>query len=137
MSNPWIQHVKRFANENNISYACAIPLAKKTYRHNVNQEEESYNYLQNAIYLKNLMKLNERLNEIDKSIKLLTYEKSNVRKRKSSTKQEREEYLKRQIERTKKLQKEERLRQKIDEELDLLILTKNLGNVHNELRQLF
>ena len=83
MSNPWIQHVKRFANENNISYACAIPLAKKTYRHNVNQEEESYNYLQNAIYLKNLMKLNERLNEIDKSIKLLTYEKSNVRKRKS------------------------------------------------------
>lgn len=31
MTNPWIDHVKKFAAQNNISYACAIPMAAKTY----------------------------------------------------------------------------------------------------------
>lgn len=30
--NPWIQHVKKYSEENNISYACAIPQAKTTYK---------------------------------------------------------------------------------------------------------
>ena len=31
MVNPWIEHVKKFAADNNISYGCAISLAAKTY----------------------------------------------------------------------------------------------------------
>jgi len=30
-SNPWVEHVKKYAKENNMTYACAIPEAKKTY----------------------------------------------------------------------------------------------------------
>jgi hypothetical protein len=30
--NPWIQHVKRYAKEHNVSYMCAISDAKKTYK---------------------------------------------------------------------------------------------------------
>ena len=30
-SNPWVEHVKQYAKENNITCACAIPEAKKTY----------------------------------------------------------------------------------------------------------
>ena len=31
MTNPWIEHVKKYAKDNNISYGCAITEAKKTY----------------------------------------------------------------------------------------------------------
>ena len=31
MTNPWIEHVKKYAKDNNISYACAISKAKETY----------------------------------------------------------------------------------------------------------
>jgi hypothetical protein len=31
MSNPWIEFVKKYAQENNISYACAIGPASKVY----------------------------------------------------------------------------------------------------------
>jgi hypothetical protein len=30
--NPWITHVKNYAKENNISYACAISEAKNSYK---------------------------------------------------------------------------------------------------------
>jgi hypothetical protein len=30
-NNPWVEHVKKYAKENNITYACAITEAKKTY----------------------------------------------------------------------------------------------------------
>ena len=30
-NNPWVEHVKKYAKENNMIYACAIPEAKKTY----------------------------------------------------------------------------------------------------------
>ena len=30
-SNPWVEHVKKYAKENNMTYACAILEAKKTY----------------------------------------------------------------------------------------------------------
>jgi hypothetical protein len=29
--NPWIEHVKKYSKENNVSYACAISEAGKTY----------------------------------------------------------------------------------------------------------
>lgn len=29
--NPWIEHVKKYAKDNNISYGCAISMAKDTY----------------------------------------------------------------------------------------------------------
>jgi len=31
-SNPWIQHVKKYAKDNGISYSCAISEASKTYK---------------------------------------------------------------------------------------------------------
>ena len=31
MVNPWVEHVKQFAKQNNKTYACAIPEAAKTY----------------------------------------------------------------------------------------------------------
>jgi len=30
-NNPWVEHVKKYAKENNMTYACAIPEAKKSY----------------------------------------------------------------------------------------------------------
>ena len=32
MSNPWVEHVKKFAKDNNITYMCAITEASKTYK---------------------------------------------------------------------------------------------------------
>ncbi len=32
MSNPWVEHVRKYAKENNISYMCAITEASKTYK---------------------------------------------------------------------------------------------------------
>jgi hypothetical protein len=32
MSNPWIKHVKKYALDNNMSYACALSEASKTYK---------------------------------------------------------------------------------------------------------
>ena len=31
MTNPWIEHVRKYAKDNNISYACAISKASDTY----------------------------------------------------------------------------------------------------------
>ena len=31
MVNAWIEHVRQYAKENNLTYACAIPYASKTY----------------------------------------------------------------------------------------------------------
>ena len=31
MVNKWIEHVKKYAKDNNVTYACAISEAKKTY----------------------------------------------------------------------------------------------------------
>ena len=32
MSNPWVEHVRKFAKENGITYMCAISEASKTYK---------------------------------------------------------------------------------------------------------
>ena len=32
MSNPWIEHVRKYAKDNNITYMCAITEASKTYK---------------------------------------------------------------------------------------------------------
>ena len=32
MSNPWVEHVKKYAKDNNITYMCAITEASKTYK---------------------------------------------------------------------------------------------------------
>jgi len=38
VNNPWVEHVKKYAKENNMTYACAIPEAKKKYT-KVDKEE--------------------------------------------------------------------------------------------------
>ena len=32
MSNPWVEHVRKYAKDNNMTYMCAITEASKTYR---------------------------------------------------------------------------------------------------------
>ena len=32
MSNPWVEHVRKYAKDNNITYMCAITEASKTYK---------------------------------------------------------------------------------------------------------
>ena len=32
MSNQWVEHVRKFAKDNNITYMCAITEASKTYK---------------------------------------------------------------------------------------------------------
>ena len=31
MTNAWIEHIRQYAKDNNLTYACAIPYAKATY----------------------------------------------------------------------------------------------------------
>ena len=31
MPNAWVEHVRQYAKDNNLTYACAIPYAKATY----------------------------------------------------------------------------------------------------------
>jgi len=39
-TNPWITHVKQFAKDNNISYSCAVSMAKSTYVKKVAPKKE-------------------------------------------------------------------------------------------------
>ena len=49
IKNPWIQHVKDYSKENNISYACAIPKAKTTYQKMIRAKKMS-NSEENKLY---------------------------------------------------------------------------------------
>lgn len=48
--NPWVEHVKKYAKENNLSYMCAVQEARKSYekpvkigkRQQLNEKEERY-----------------------------------------------------------------------------------------------
>ena len=39
-SNPWVEHVRKYAKENNVSYGCAISEAKKTYKPKTKSKEK-------------------------------------------------------------------------------------------------
>ena len=52
IKNPWIQHVKDYSKENNISYACAIPQAKTTYK-KINKKEKEEQFRREQIILWN------------------------------------------------------------------------------------
>ena len=41
MSNPWIEHVRKYAKDNNITYMCAITEASKTYKKTKDDELKS------------------------------------------------------------------------------------------------
>lgn len=41
MNNPWVEHIKNYAEKNGITYACAIPEAAKTYKKLTAQELEN------------------------------------------------------------------------------------------------
>ena len=58
MVNPWVEHVKQFAKQNNKTYACAIPEAAKTYikktkeptkKEAENKKREEVNNLENEL----------------------------------------------------------------------------------------
>ena len=52
VKNPWIQHVKKYSEENNISYACAIPQAKTTYK-KIDKDEKEAQFRREQIILWN------------------------------------------------------------------------------------
>ena len=41
MSNRWVEHVRKFAKDNNITYMCAITEASKTYKKSMDDELQS------------------------------------------------------------------------------------------------
>ena len=41
MSNRWVEHVRKFAKDNNITYMCAISEASKTYNKTKDDELQS------------------------------------------------------------------------------------------------
>ena len=41
MSNQWVEHVRKYAKANNITYMCAITEASKTYKKPKNDELKS------------------------------------------------------------------------------------------------
>ena len=41
MSNRWVEHVRKFAKENNMTYMCAITEASKTYKKSKDDELKS------------------------------------------------------------------------------------------------
>jgi hypothetical protein len=52
IKNPWISFVKKYAEENNISYACAIPQAKTTYK-KIDKDEKEAQFRREQIILWN------------------------------------------------------------------------------------
>lgn len=42
MPNAWITHVKEYAKENNISYACAVSKAKASYQNKEQRQTEAF-----------------------------------------------------------------------------------------------
>ena len=52
IKNPWIQHVKNYAKEKNISYACAISEAKTTYK-KIDKDEKEAQFRREQIILWN------------------------------------------------------------------------------------
>jgi hypothetical protein len=52
IKNPWIQHVKDYSKKENISYACAIPQAKSTYK-KIDKKEKEEQFRREQIILWN------------------------------------------------------------------------------------
>ena len=55
-NNRWIQHVREYAKENNISYACAVSHASKTYTRTTNDDKKHAEQLKTNEGLKMHMK---------------------------------------------------------------------------------
>jgi hypothetical protein len=69
--NPWIEHVKRYAKENNMPYGCAISHASKTYKMKKPNESKPRDLdvvsreLQNLIYITSSDKIAKILNKLN------------------------------------------------------------------------
>ena len=77
MSNPWVEHVRKYAKDNNITYMCAITEASKTYKKpqpkpppKVKKEEEDVDIISNELQQLMLVSGNEK---IKKALAKLNY----------------------------------------------------------------
>ena len=85
MVNPWVEHVKKYAKDNNISYMCAITEAKATYIKvdKKAEKEKKENEMLNVI-VKRFKKQYEEVKDDDTKFKFL---KSNFNKKNENIKQ--------------------------------------------------
>jgi hypothetical protein len=56
MPNAWITHVKEYARENNISYACAVSKAKASYQTKEQKQNEAFRQSVLPYYAKKVQK---------------------------------------------------------------------------------
>jgi len=56
MPNAWITHVKEYARENNISYACAVSKAKASYQNKEQRQNEAFRQSLLPYYAKKVQK---------------------------------------------------------------------------------
>ena len=85
MVNPWVEHVKKYAKDNNISYMCAITEAKESYQKvdKKAEKEKKENEMLNVI-VKRFKKQYEEVKDDDTKFKFL---KSNFNKKNENIKQ--------------------------------------------------
>ena len=67
MSNPWVEHVRKFAKEKGITYMCAISEASKTYKKSKDDKRKSTPKKTSKASLKENPKQNKNLeDELDR-----------------------------------------------------------------------
>jgi len=70
--NPWIQHVKTYAKENNISYGCAISEAKLTYKKiDKKEKEEQFRREQIILWNNTINRFMKRYDDDNDSLQLI------------------------------------------------------------------
>lgn len=80
MVNPWVEHVRKYAKDNNISYGCAISEAKATYI-KVNKKEKEKQEADN-VFLNLLKRIRKQYLEFkDKDETKFKFLKSNFNKK--------------------------------------------------------
>jgi small-conductance mechanosensitive channel len=85
MTNPWIEHVRKYAKDNNITYMCAITEAKESYQKvdKKAEKEKKENEMLNVI-VKRFKKQYNEVKDDDTKFKFL---KSNFNKKNENIKQ--------------------------------------------------
>ena len=81
MTNPWIEHVRKYAKDNDITYMCAISKAKETYvKPDKKAEEQKKTDEMNETIMKRLKKDYLKAKEADDETKI-KFVKSNFNKK--------------------------------------------------------
>lgn len=72
MVNKWIEHVKKYAKDNNVTYACAISEAKKTYvKVDKELEKKKRSEVNKKLKLKSLLKDYKEAKDQEKELEVI------------------------------------------------------------------